>query len=158
MLEPRTLERKGAEQGAKRASAMSLELERRAAIQARHMRIKKGADLLLEEALLEGTEEVFGLSQSQPEMLDALVVLGEGKDIGDGFFLTVIVTDDELQFDAHSRASPGSSGRGRIRVILFDLVDFPQHFPALMAVQDPHRAVRYHSRLGFISQQQDLLA
>jgi hypothetical protein len=75
------------------------------------MRVKKGADLLLEEVLLEGTEEVFGLSQSQPEMLDALVVLGEGKDIGDGFFLTVIVTDDELQLDAHSRASPGSSGR-----------------------------------------------
>ena len=39
------------------------------------MRVKKGADLLLEEVVLEGTEEVFGLSQSQPEMLDALVVL-----------------------------------------------------------------------------------
>jgi hypothetical protein len=75
------------------------------------MRVKKGADLLLEEALLEGTEELFGLSQSQPEMLDALVALVEGKDIGDGFSLTVIVTDDELQFDAHRRASPSSSGR-----------------------------------------------
>jgi hypothetical protein len=75
------------------------------------MRVKKGADLLLEEALLESTEELFGLRQSQPEMLDALVVLVEDKDIGDGFFLTVIVTDDELQFDAHRRASPGSSGR-----------------------------------------------
>ena len=79
MLEPRTLERKDAEQGAKRSAAVGLELERRAAIQARRMRVKKGADLLLEEALLEGTEEVFGLSQSQPEMLDALVVL-----VGDG--------------------------------------------------------------------------
>jgi hypothetical protein len=44
-------------------------------------------------------------------MLDALVVLGEGDDIGDGFFLTVIVTNDELQFDAHRRASLGSRGR-----------------------------------------------
>ena len=44
-------------------------------------------------------------------MFDALVILVEGDDIGDGFFVTVIVTDDELQFDAHRRASPGSSGR-----------------------------------------------
>jgi hypothetical protein len=26
-----------------------------------------------------------------------------------------------------------------------------------MVVQDPHRAVRYHSRLGFTSQQRELL-
>jgi hypothetical protein len=44
-------------------------------------------------------------------MLDAVVVLVEGDDIGDSFFLTVIVTNDELQCDAHRRASPGSSGR-----------------------------------------------
>jgi hypothetical protein len=44
-------------------------------------------------------------------MLDALIGLIERDDIGDGFFVIVIVTDDELQFDAHSRASPGSSGR-----------------------------------------------
>ena len=60
---------------------------------------------------LEGAEELFGLGQGQPEVLDALVVLVERDDIGDGFFMTVIVRDDELQFDAHSRASPGSSGR-----------------------------------------------
>jgi hypothetical protein len=29
-------------------------------------------------------------------MLDALVILGEGDDIGDGFFITLIVTHDEL--------------------------------------------------------------
>ena len=44
-------------------------------------------------------------------MLDAVVVLVEGDDIGDGFFLTVIVTNDELQCDTHRRASPGSRGR-----------------------------------------------
>ncbi len=60
---------------------------------------------------LEGAQELFGLGQTQPEMLDALVVLVEGDDIGDGFFLTVIVTDDELQLDAHSRTSPGSCGK-----------------------------------------------
>jgi transposase len=47
----------------------------------------------------------------QPEMLDALMVPDEGDDIGDGFFMTVIVTNDELQFDTHTGASPGSSDR-----------------------------------------------
>jgi hypothetical protein len=75
------------------------------------MRVEKGVDLLLEEMALDGAEESFGLGQGQPEMLDALVVFVEGDDIGDRFFVTLIVTNDELQFDAHSRASPGSSDR-----------------------------------------------
>src|SRR5215471_7619940 len=111
MLEPRTVERKGAEQGAKRAAAVGLELERRAAVRARCMRVEKGVDLLLEEVVLEGAKELFGLGQTQPEMLDTLVVLVEGDDIGAGFFMTVIVTDDEWQCDAHSRTSPGSCGK-----------------------------------------------
>ena len=90
---------------------MSLELERRAAVRARCRRVEKGGDLLLEEVALEDAQELFGLGQTQPEMLDALVVLVEGDDIGDGFFMTVIVTDDELQFDANSRTSPGSCGK-----------------------------------------------
>jgi len=60
------------------------------------MRVEKGIDLLLEEVLLQGAEKVFGLRQGQPEMLDALMVLGEGDDIGDGLFVTVIVRNDEL--------------------------------------------------------------
>ena len=55
------------------------------------MRVEKGGDLLLEQVSLEGAEELFGLRQGQPEMLDALVVLVEGDDIGDGLFLTLIV-------------------------------------------------------------------
>jgi hypothetical protein len=43
---------------------------------------------------MEGAEEVFRLGQRQPEMLDALVVLVEGDDIGDGLFVTVIVRDN----------------------------------------------------------------
>jgi hypothetical protein len=73
------------------------------------MRVEKGGDLLLQDVSLEGAEELFGLGQRQPKMLDALVVLGERDDIGDGLFVTVIVRDDELQFDAHKRVSPGSS-------------------------------------------------
>jgi len=54
--------------------------------------------------------KVFGLGQGQLEMLDALVLFVEGDDIGDRFFITLIVTNDELQFDTHRGASPGSSG------------------------------------------------
>ena len=61
----------------------------------------------MEEVPLEGAEELFGLGQTQPEMLDALVVLVEGDDIGDGFFMTVIVTNDELQFDTHTGGFSG---------------------------------------------------
>ena len=73
--------------------------------------MEKGVDLLLEEVLLQGAEELFGLRHGQPEMVDALMVLGEGDDIGDGLFMTVIVTHDELQCDTHTGASPGSSDR-----------------------------------------------
>jgi hypothetical protein len=90
---------------------MGLELERRPAVPARRTHVEKGGDLLLEEMPLEGTEEVFGLGEGQPEMLDALMVLVAGEDIGDGLFLTLIMTHDELQFEAHTGASPGSSDR-----------------------------------------------
>jgi hypothetical protein len=59
-------------------------------------RVEKRVDLSLEEAVLGGAEELFGLSQGQPEMLDASVVFVEGDDIGDGLFPTLIVTDDKL--------------------------------------------------------------
>ena len=96
MLQPQTVELPGAEQGAKRTAAMGLELEQCAAVRARRMGIEKGGELLLEAVALEGAEEVFGFGQTQAEMLNALVVLVEGDDIGDGLFVTVIVRNDEL--------------------------------------------------------------
>ena len=90
---------------------MGLELERRATVRARRMGVEKGVDLLLEEVALEGAQELLRFGQTQPEMLNPLVVFIEGDDIGNGFFLTIIVTNDELQFDAHTGASPGSSDR-----------------------------------------------
>jgi len=60
------------------------------------MRVEKGVNLLLEEVSLEGAEKVFALGQGQPEMLDALMALVEGDDIGDSLFITLIVTHDEL--------------------------------------------------------------
>jgi len=111
MLQPRTVELKRAKQGAKRPTGVGLELERRPAVPARRTHVEKGGDLLLEEMPLEGAEELFGLGEGQPEMLDALMVLVEGEDIGDGLFITLIMTHDELQFEAHTGASPGSSDR-----------------------------------------------
>src|SRR5215471_12749196 len=111
MFQPRAAQLKRAKQGAKRAMRTGLELERCPTVWTRCARIEKGVNLLVEEVSLEGAEKVFGLGQGQPEMLDALVLFVEGDDIGDDLVLTLIVTYDELQFDTHRRASPGSSGR-----------------------------------------------
>ena len=67
--------------------------------------------LMLVGCQARSSEGNFGFGQTQPEMLNALVVFIEGDDIGNSFFLTIIVTNDELQFDAHREASPGSSDR-----------------------------------------------
>jgi hypothetical protein len=50
---------------------------------------------------LEGAEELFGLGQSQPEMLDTSVVLVEGDHIGDGLFMTCVF---------HTKAATDSTG------------------------------------------------
>jgi hypothetical protein len=42
---------------------------------------------------------------------DGPIVLVGGDAIGDDFFVALIVTNDELQLDAHTGASPGSSDR-----------------------------------------------
>jgi len=54
-----------------------LKLERCAAVRAIRACVEKGIDLLLEEVPLQGAQEVFGLRQGQPEMLDVLMVLVE---------------------------------------------------------------------------------
>ena len=136
MLAPRALNRQGAAPGAKRSATVGLACARRPAVWARCIGVETGGELRLEEVALERAEEVCGLGQASPAMREAVVVLVAGDDSGDGCFLTVSVTNDELQCDAQRRASPGSSGRGRIRVILFDFVDFPQHLPALLVEGD----------------------
>src|SRR5262252_6424178 len=64
-------------------------------------------------------------------MLDALAVFVERHHLGDGLFLTLIATHDELKFDTHTKASPGSSDRRMIRAIVPKLIHNPQHLPAL---------------------------
>jgi hypothetical protein len=79
-------------------------LEYGATVRTRGTCVEKCLYLLLKQVLLKSTEELFGLRQRQPEMLDASVVLLEGDDIGDGLFLTRIATYDELKFDTHTGA------------------------------------------------------
>jgi hypothetical protein len=66
--------------------------------------------------LLDGKIEE-GLSYTIPrtftslaQMLNALGVLLESDDVGDGFFLAIIAAHNELEFDAHGRAPLGLSG------------------------------------------------
>ena len=99
MLQPRTVDLQRAKQGAKPAASAGFALERRPAVWARRAWVEKGIDLLLEEVALEGAEELCGLGQAQPAMLDAVVVLVEGDDISDGVFITLIATHDAWQFD-----------------------------------------------------------
>src|SRR4029453_661564 len=138
MFKPRAAQLKRPKQGTKRAARAGFQVQRRPAVRAIRARVEKGVDLLLEEVPLQGAEELFRLGQAQPEMLDALMVLIEGDDIGDGLFLTLIVTQDELQFDTHTGASPGSSDRSIAQAILPKFCSYPQHLPALPAAYPAH--------------------
>src|SRR5712691_6155463 len=105
MFKPRAAQLQRPKQGAQRAMRTGLELERRPTVWTRRARIEKGVNLLLEEVSLEGAEELFGLCQGQPEMLDASVVLVEGDHIGDGLF--------REQGDAGDYAATGISSTSR---------------------------------------------
>src|SRR5262247_4609174 len=131
LLQPRAVKGESAKQSTKRSARVGFHSEQGATGRTRETRVEKGINLVLKQVSLEGAEELFGLCQGQPEMLDASVVLVEGDHIGDGLFLTLIAAHDELQFDTHMGASPGSSGRGMIQVIVPELIHNPQHLPAL---------------------------
>ena len=102
MLQSRAVKSESAKQGTKRAAGVGFPLEQGATVRTSGTPVEKGIDLLLQQVSLKRAEELFGLRQGQPEMLDALMVLVEGDDIGDGLFITLIVTHDELQFDTHT--------------------------------------------------------
>jgi len=51
-------------------------------------------------------------------VLEALAILLQGDDIGDGLFLAIIAAQDELEFHTHDGAPPGLSGEGMMQVIL----------------------------------------
>src|SRR5215831_17244156 len=131
MLQPRAVQLTGAKQGAKRAARVGFHLEQGPTVWAGGTWVEKGVDLSLQQVSLQGAEELFGLRQGQPEMLDAFVVFVERDHLGDGLFLTLIAAHDELQFDTHTGASPSSSGRGMIQAIVPELLHNPQHLPAL---------------------------
>src|SRR5712692_2297608 len=111
MLQPRAVKFTRAKQGAKRAARVGFHLEQGTTVWACGTRVEKCIDLLLQQVSLKGAEELFGLRQGQTEMLDTLAVFVERDHIGDDLFLTLIAAHDELKFDTHRGASPGSSGR-----------------------------------------------
>jgi hypothetical protein len=73
-------------------------------------RIKKRMDLMLQHALLDDFEQLLRLRERQAQVLKAAVVFLQGNDISDGFFLAIIVANNELQFDAHGETSVGLHG------------------------------------------------
>src|SRR5215470_6152912 len=111
MLHPRAVQCKSAEQRAKRSACVGFHREQGTTGRARGTRVEKGGNLLLQQVSLQGAEELFGLRQGQPEMLNALAIFVECDHIGDSLFITLITAHDELKFDTHTGASPGSSGR-----------------------------------------------
>jgi len=122
---------KGAKQGAERASMRAFGFEGSAAVRAGCARIEKRLNLVLEQALLDRVEELFGLLECQAQMLDALGVLPQGDDIGDGFLMAIIAAQDELEFDVHGKTPPGLSGGCMMQAILPEFVEYPQHLHAL---------------------------
>src|SRR5262245_39711093 len=62
---------------------------------------------MLEHSPQCSVQELFGLSEGQAQMRNVLGVLLQGDDVGDGFFLAIIVAHNELEFDAHGRAPLG---------------------------------------------------
>ncbi len=73
-------------------------------------RVEKRVNLLLQHAVLDGVEELLRLRERQTQMLNASVVFLQGDDIGDGFFLAIIIINNELKFDAHGACSSSSGG------------------------------------------------
>ena len=65
------------------------------------------------------------------------MVFGEGHYIGDSLFLPLIAPHDELQFDTHTRAAPGSSGRCMTQALGPEVLHSPQYRPALMHERGP---------------------
>jgi hypothetical protein len=91
--------------------------------------------LVLQQALLDSIQELFGLPECQAQMLDALGVLLQGDEVGDGFFMAIIAAYDELEFDVHGKTPPGLIGGGMMQTILPEFVDSPQHLHALVLLR-----------------------
>ena len=64
-------------------------------------------------------------------MLEAVRVLGEGEEVGDGLCLPLSVTQDAWPCDTPMGASPGARDRGRAQAILPEFCRYPQPLPAL---------------------------
>jgi hypothetical protein len=106
---------------------IAFDLEGSTAVWTRRARVEKRVHLSLEHAVLDGFEELLRLRERQTQMLKASRVFLQGDDIGDGFFLAIIITNDKWQFDVQGGCSSGSGGGEMREVILPEFVVYPQH-------------------------------
>jgi hypothetical protein len=83
-----------------------------------HALIEKRLDLVLQQALLDRVEKLFGLPEGQAPVLATLGVFLSGDNVSNGFFVAIITVQDELEFNAHGRAPPGLRGRCMMPAIL----------------------------------------
>jgi hypothetical protein len=67
---------------------------------------QKGSNLLFEQLLLDGHEELLGFSNGQTQMLDTLRVLLQGGDVRHSSFLAILGAHDELKFGTLGGAPP----------------------------------------------------
>jgi hypothetical protein len=67
-------------------------------------RYKRGS-LLFQHVLLQRREKLFGFRQCQAEVLEALAVLVEGRDLLHLFLTAIVCTDHELHLQFHEESS-----------------------------------------------------
>jgi hypothetical protein len=111
MEETWTGQLEGPKQGAERAIGIVFGLERGATIRALAVGVQIPRNLLFQQCFLDAFEELFGLGESQPEMLNTVGILLQSDNVGHRFFTAIIAVQDQLQFDAHGWAPPGGMGR-----------------------------------------------
>ena len=92
MEETRAGELESAKQGAERPGLIAFGFQGGTAVRAGRAPVEKCFHLVVQQALLDRGEELFGLLERQAQMLDALVVFLQGDDISDSFFLAIIAT------------------------------------------------------------------
>jgi hypothetical protein len=90
---------------------VAFDFEPSAAVRAGRARVQNRVPWALQQAFLDGVQELCGLLKRQAQRLKAAVVFLQGDESGDGCFLALIITTNELHFDAQGDASPGSSDR-----------------------------------------------
>jgi hypothetical protein len=85
----------------------------------------KRGSLPFHNPLLERCQEGFRLSQCQPDVLEPLTRLLQDDNIGERFFVTLVVTHHQLDFELHG-STPPAAGWGKDGRIVAEVPGCPQ--------------------------------